>query len=118
MKRKGQVTAFIFFIFSAVILIVIATVTVKTGIDFTTNVYALSDDILRTANNTAQTITLASIRVPITEDITNAIASTSTNSLIVKQNFQWIWLLLLLIMFITLYLSLEKRSSTSSRGFV
>lgn len=118
MKRKAQIFSFITFIFFAAILLLIASVTVQTGFTLTQKAYNVSETLLKQANDTAQTISLASIRTPVTEDLTNAIQATGTNELIIQQAFQWNWLILLILMLISMYLGLAKTQTQFSRGLI
>lgn len=107
MKKKGQVMYFVTFIIVAVFISIIAAIGIPAGVELTNQAYAIGDDLLRQSNDTVSTIVDDTLREGMTPSVNAAIASTSTNNLIVAQMQIWIWIIMLILAGLLIFMAAQ-----------
>lgn len=119
--RKGQVTIYLAFIISAVMIIMITAVFAPMGVLFGTEMFTAGEGILIRANDSIQNIQDATIRQQI-EDANNAAISAGQQNIEVSTDlFQYAWVFLIVLTGLVAFLftrQITEFQLRSGGGFV
>lgn len=118
MKKKAQVTMYIYFMFMAVIILVIAAVFAPMGVLFNTRMYAAGEDILLRANSS-----IADIHDPVVKqrvyNVVNTAYDAGEENINVNANiFQYSWVVMIILTGIVVYLQTRKLVEVGAGGFI
>lgn len=97
MKKKGNITLYLVFMFAAIILVVIAAVIAPLGVLINTKFYAAGEDIMLRANSSVSKIQNATVRDKLNGIYGNSLGSIDNNIEVNNSLFQYSWIVVLIL---------------------
>ena len=112
--KKGAVTLYLIFIVSSLFILLIAAFAAPFGARFSSEVYAIGDDLIQEANETLEGISDASVKQNLQDSFSNALSATENNISLTTGMYQYSWLLF--IGLTALIIFLFTRALVETRG--
>lgn len=117
-KKKGAVTLYLVFIISSLFILLIAAFAAPFGARFSSEVYAIGDDLIRDANESISAIQDDDVRENIQDSFSNALGTTENNISITTGMYQYSWLLFIGLTALIVFLFTRALVETRSGGII
>ena len=117
LNKKGTVTLYITFMITAILIILIASFLVPTGIRLNAALYAAGDNILEESLPDINSISDATVRAQLNETLFAAMAAGANNIQVNADIFRYSWILVLGLTALVVFL-FTRRLTEINQGFV
>lgn len=115
-NKKGQISIYVFFMFIAIIIIVIAGVLAPMGVLFNTKMLQAGESILNKSMDEIEGINDPTIRTQINDSVYSAIDASADNIEVNAGLFQYSWLLILGLTGLVVFLFSRRVVEISGSG--
>lgn len=118
MNKKGQMAFYITFMFSALLIVVVAAVIAPLGVEFNTQLYLQGQEILNDTIPDINNITDSTVRASVLATVNQAQASAANNIEVNANIFQYGWVLLIITSVISTFLLLRRVVEFGGGGII
>lgn len=116
-NKRGAVSIYLTFMFTAIFVLLIASVLAPMGVLINTEFYAMGEDIMLQANQSIEDINNASVRNSIRASVNSGLNSLQDNIEVNADIFKYSWIIVIILSAMVLFL-FTRRITEYTGGFV
>lgn len=118
MKKKGQITIYLVWIFTALVILMIGAFVAPAGALISTQFYQAGEDLLVQGNTTAGQINDPAVRTALQSAFSEAATQSVTNITVTTDLFQYSWALILVMSLLAVFLLTRKLVEYGRAGVI